>query len=385
MFPTAKADKSIAEGEKAMKKSLYEFCAETGKKELLREWDQDANGDMTPQTVTYGSGKKAWWRCEKGHIWQAVINSRSRGSGCPVCAGKVVLGGDNDLAAELPELAAQWHPTKNAPLTPDKITRGSHRSVWWRCTDGHEWKATVKARAAGGGCPICAGRKLQTGVNDLATVCPDLAAQWHPSRNGVLRPDMILATATRRVWWRCEKGHEWQARVRDRGKGTGCPVCCGQMVIAGINDLKSSYPILAAQWHPTKNGTQRPQDTSVSSNRRVWWRCELGHEWQASVCSRTLEQTGCPYCANRKVLAGFNDLAALEPIVAQQWHPTLNGSLTPEQVTAGSRRKVWWICPDGHVWKTAVFARTGPNKTGCPVCAGNVRPQKWRSRQENVI
>lgn len=361
-----------------MKKTLYEFCMENHKESLLLEWDQKANGEMTPATVTHGSGKMAWWRCSKGHTWQAVINSRSSGSGCPVCAGKTVYNGDNDLMTELPELARQWHPTRNAPLMPSQVTRGSHRQVWWRCEKGHEWRTSVKARAEGNGCPVCAGRRLLSGDNDLAAVYPDLAAQWHPVKNGALTPDMVLSSAMCRVWWRCEKGHEWQARVRERSRGTGCPVCSGQKVEAGVNDLASCYPEIAAQWHPVRNGKKKAHEAAVSSNSRVWWQCGLGHEWQANICSRTMEQTGCPYCTNRKVLAGFNDLATLEPEIARQWHPTLNGSLTPEQVTAGSGRKVWWSCPEGHVWKTVVYARTREKRTGCPVCAGNVRQKASR-------
>lgn len=362
---------------------MYEFCIENGKMNLLEQWDSDANGTVTPQTVAYGSGKKAWWRCERGHSWQAVVNSRSGGSGCPVCAGKVPLNGENDLATELPELAGQWHPTQNTPFTPSSVTPGSHRLVWWRCEKGHEWRATVKSRVEGSGCPVCAGRKLLVGVNDLATVNPALAAQWHPTKNGRLEPHMVLPTTTRRVWWRCEEGHEWQAKVQDRMRGTGCPVCCGQKTVPGVNDLASCYPRLADQWHPTKNGTRKPWEVSASSNRRVWWQCEKGHAWQASIYSRVLEQTGCPYCTNRKVLAGFNDLATQEPNIARQWHGTLNGTLTPTQVTVGSRRKVWWICPEGHVWKTAVFARTGSKKTGCPVCAGNAG--KRRRQQSELL
>ena len=87
---------------------------------------------------------------------------------------------------------------------------------------------------------------------------------------------------------------------------------------------------------------------------------------------------GCPYCVNKKVLVGFNDLASIEPKIAAEWHPTLNGALTPEKVTAGSNRKVSWLCPEGHVWRTAISNRTNAKKrTGCPVCAGNVS-QKHR-------
>jgi hypothetical protein len=94
------------------------------------------------------------------------------------------------------------------------------------------------------------------------------------------------------------------------------------------------------------------------------------------VVARTLHGSGCPYCAGVKVLPGFNDLATLEPKVAEQWHPTLNGSLTPEQVTTGSHRTAWWICSEGHIWKTIIFSRAGPQKTGCPVCSGRVSARR---------
>lgn len=114
-----------------------------------------------------------------------------------------------------------------------------------------------------------------------------------------------------------------------------------------------------------------------NSSRRVWWRCALGHSYQTSVRQRTSKQTGCPFCSGSRVLAHFNDLAILEPEIAAQWHPTLNGALTPEMVTVGSRKKVWWQCADGHVWKTAVYTRTSDRKCGCPVCAGAVKRRRY--------
>ena len=86
--------------------------------------------------------------------------------------------------------------------------------------------------------------------------------------------------------------------------------------------------------------------------------------------------SGCPYCAGRKVLPGFNDLATLAPDVARQWHPSLNGALTPQMVTAGSHRKAWWECQVGHVWQAVIYSRTGPKKCGCPICAGRVSAKR---------
>jgi hypothetical protein len=153
-------------------------------------------------------------------------------------------------------------------------------------------------------------------------------------------------------------------------------VCAGKRILPGENDLASAFPDVAAQWHSARNGGLTPDQVAPSSNRRVWWRCGLGHTYRAAVSQRTVNGSGCPYCAGRKVLVGFNDLATVEPGAAAQWHPTLNGNLTPSQVTAGCHRKVWWQCPEGHVWKAMVYSRTGAQKCGCPVCAGRVRSRR---------
>ena len=361
-----------------MRTSLYDYCVEHDRPGLLREWHPTKNAPLTPEGITYGSKRSVWWKCERGHEWQSMAYTRTDGSGCPYCMGKRAWPGENDLATLRPDLAAQWHPTNNRDMTPADVMEGSHYKAWWICGKGHEWQAQVKSRTIGGtGCPVCANRQLNPGENDLATAYPDLARQWHPQKNGALTPRDVLPGAGRRVWWKCEKGHEWRALISSRTSGgAGCPYCAGKVVIPGENDLASQFPEIAAQWHPTRNGALTPEKLTAYSNKKVWWRCSLGHDYQASVGARTTSGSGCPYCTGRKVLPGFNDLAALEPEVAAQWHPTLNGALTPEMVTARSHRKVWWECPSGHIWKAVIYSRAGPQKCGCPVCAGKVRPER---------
>ena len=278
------------------------------------------------------------------------------------------------MALTDPVLLAQWDRKRNGDLTPNDVTHGSHRRVWWRCEKGHSWQAEVKSRTLlGAGCPVCAGKTVVPGVNDLATLRPELAAQWHPERNLPLTPERIAPGSHKRVWWVCGKGHVWQAAAAARANGERCPVCAGKVVIPGENDLAALYPEIAAQWDGEKNGRLTAKEVSPYSNRKAWWRCREGHSWQAAIAARTKRKTGCPYCTGRKVLAGYNDLATAEPFVAMQWHPTLNAPLTPEQVTAGSRRQVWWQCSLGHVWKARVHSRTGKQRSGCPVCAGRAK------------
>lgn len=360
-----------------MKKTLREFCGESGQSQLLEQWDAQRNLPLTPDLVTYGSKKKVWWRCKQGHTWQASICTRTgNGTSCPVCAGKMPVAGENDLQSRYPELAREWHPTRNE-ITPQQVLPGSHKAVWWVCKRGHEWKASVKSRVVGSGCPVCANRMVIPKENDLATEFPEIAAQWHPTKNGTCTAYDVTSGSRRKIWWICEKGHEWQASVYSRALGgNGCPVCAGRKVVSGENDLASQFPEIAAQWHTEKNGTLTPQQVTPYANRKVWWKCELKHSYQAMISSRTMSGTGCPYCAGRKVLPGFNDLATLYPEIAKQWHSALNGALTPNSVTAGSHRKVWWQCAEGHVWQAVIYTRTGVKKCGCPVCAGRVKQTK---------
>lgn len=353
---------------------LYDYCIQRGDDLLLSQWDRARNGALTPTQISHGSHRKVFWRCEQGHQWQAAVYSRSTGgTGCPYCSGQKRLPDVGTLASEFPELAAQWHPTKNSDLFPDQIPPATHRRVWWLCEKGHEWSASIHSRTSGSGCPVCANRVIQTGENDLATTHPKLTGQWHPKKNGSLQPSAVLAGSHRKVWWVCEHGHEWQAPVFARGNGSGCPVCAGKQVVPGENDLASRFPMVAAQWHPTRNGIMGPDRMTAYSNMRIWWCCELGHEYPCVIAHRTQSGVGCPYCAGRKVLPGFNDLETKDPQVAAQWDEAHNGTLTPRMVTAGSRKKVWWRCPLGHIWKAVIYSRTGAGRAGCPVCAGKVK------------
>lgn len=130
------------------------------------------------------------------------------------------------------------------------------------------------------------------------------------------------------------------------------------------------YPKIAEEWNTQRNGNLMPNMVTAYSNKKVWWRCKAGHEWQAVIAARTTQNSACPYCAGKRVLSGFNDLATVYPNIAAQWDGELNGNLTPNMVLPGSHKRVWWKCGDGHVWKAAVFSRTGKAKCGCPVCAG---------------
>lgn len=207
--------------------------------------------------------------------------------------------------------------------------------------------------------------KLIVGQNDLATVNPALAAEWHPMKNDLL-PSQVTAGSNKKVWWKGPCGHEWKAEIMNRSRGCGCPYCANRHVKRGVNDFATVMPILAAEWHPIKNGGRKPDQFAYKSNEKVWWLGKCGHEWQATIASRTVGR-GCPYCSGMKILPGYNDLMATNPRLAAEWDLEKNLNLLPTQVSPKSKKIVWWKGVCGHEWKASITARNIGR--GCPLCS----------------
>jgi hypothetical protein len=347
---------------------------------LSKEWHPTKNGALTPSDVLAGSKKKVWWKCPKGsdHEWNsATIGDRNRGSGCPFCSGyKVSI--TNSLKTISPNIAKQWHPTKNGALTPSDVVAGSHKKVWWKCPKGpdHEWQTQIDYRAfQNKNCPFCSNRRASV-TNRLDILEKQIAKQWHPKKNGKYKPREFSVSSTKKVWWKCPKGpdHEWQAPIDSRTKygKYGCPFCVNKKVSV-TNSLEKLYPNIAKQWHPKKNGKLLPSLVTYSNGKSVWWKCPKGpdHEWQTSPFNRTrTKHAACPFCTN-SLVSVTNSLEKLYPKIAKEWHPKKNKNIKPSQITYGSNSKVWWKCPKGsdHEWEAQVYERT-KGKTGCPYCAG---------------
>jgi hypothetical protein len=197
----------------------------------------------------------------------------------------------------------------------------------------------------------------------------ELMKEWDFERNSGLNPQFISLWSGKKVFWQCqnEKSHRWGATVASRSAGNGCPYCSNYKVHP-TNCLQNVNPILASQWHPTKNGSLTPKDVVYTSTQKVWWQCPNNHlhEWKASVYTRGIYS--CPFCSNNKVNV-TNCLATLNPELAKEWHFVKNGSLTPYDVTARSTHKVWWQCSkdESHEWESTIKDRMKP--TGCPYCS----------------
>jgi hypothetical protein len=339
----------------------------TSHPEIAVQWDYERNAPTTPSEVISGKTQKFWWRCSRAHEWQATINSRKMGSDCPVCHNLTLLVGYNDFETTHPEVAASWHPIKNGARTPKEFIAASGERFWWVCDKGHEWQISITARKTGNGCPICDMKRLVVGVNDLATLYPDVAASWNSELNGLLSPEQVLGGGNKKFWWSCPQGHHWKKSVGGRIAGHGCPVCHGTQLLTGFNDLATTHPEIARQWHATKNLPRTPESVNALGRTKVWWVCEQAHEWQAVISSRK-QGIGCPVCSNLQFLEGVNDFATLHPELLPEWHPTKNGRLKPNKLNGGgANRQVWWRCVKGHEWRTNASSRISGR--GCPSCA----------------
>ncbi len=267
---------------------------------LINQWNYERNGNLTPEKVTNNSGKKVWWKCDKGHEWQAGINDRQRGDGCPYCSGHKVLKGFNDLFTTNPELKKQWDFNKNINVDPSCLSKGSSKKTWWICDNGHSYQQLINSKSKGIGCPICDGKLIKSGYNDLKTKNPRLAKEWNYERNGNLTPEMIAPNSNKKVWWKCDKGHEWQAVVSSRNNNSNCPICGNKKLLKGYNDIVTTNQKILLDWDYIKNDDIDPSNFLATDKTLCWWKCHLcGFEYKKSIYNK-VRSPRCPKCRSKK-------------------------------------------------------------------------------------
>ena len=338
------------------KKVCNDNCLATVNPKLAKEWHPTKNNELTPYDVTKSSAKKVWWKCPRKHEYQASMANRTSGCNCPYCSGVRVCN-DNCLATVNFELAKEWNYKKNGTLTPYDVTFCSGKKVWWKCKECNcEWSALISDRKNGTGCPYCSGTKINN-TNCLSIINPELAKEWNYKKNGKLMPQDVFINSKKKIWWKCFKcGYQWEAMVKERNKGLKkCFVC---------NSLALKNPNLAKEWNLTRNGKLTPCDVSINNNKKVWWRCEKGHEWEATVASRN-KGIGCPYCSNQKINKD-NCLSKINPNLSKERDYKKNKNITPDNVGANSCKRVFWKCKNGHQWETIIKDRN--RGSGCPYC-----------------
>ena len=213
---------------------------------------------------------------------------------------------------------------------------------------------------------------------------PWLLPEWS-DKNAELTPADVTIGSHKKVWWKGTCGHEWQAIVKNRVSGSGCPFCSGNAVLPGFNDVSSIAPWLVREWSD-RNGELKPSDLTSQANRKVWWKGRCGHSWQARVADRVKKHTKCPYCTNERIERGVNDLTALMPKLAEE----LAGGDTddeedlwtigPQVHTVNSHRMMRWKCSIcGCEWNAQIYTRVRGG-AGCPECRKKRQEERLQKR-----
>lgn len=344
---------------------------QTTNPELMKEWnwERNNNDNIHPTAITKGINKKVWWKCNTcGNEWQATVSSRSgtQHCGCPKCK--------KDLSISFPEKAIafylsqffnvkenkkfSWLGNSELDIYLDEIKLGIEYDgkVWHKNIDKDIKKDAVclingitLIRIREKGCPVYESssyklnrkgfnnislneviedifkiisqltkkkfntsidvdndyikilEKIATGKKNFSVATTDLVNSWNYNKNGKIRPEQISLGSNKKVWWICNKGHEWQASVNSRYlQKCGCPICAGKKVLSGENDLETLYPNIAKEWDNEKN-TKKANQVRPMDNKNYWWICsQCGKSYQSSPAHRIGRNSGCPDCARIK-------------------------------------------------------------------------------------
>ena len=272
----------------------------------------------------------------------------------------------DEYLTDFSTVAKQWNYQKNGNIELTNVRAHSGAYAWWICEKGHEWNARISSRTRKirpTGCPYCSGKKAICGVNDLATVYPEVVNEWNWELNKGRTPETFLPQSNVKVWWRCKNGHDYESTICNRMNGKKCPYCAGKKPIKGINDFETIYPEIAKSWDYGKN-KKLPSEFLPVSNQSAFWKCDAGHSWERRICDRI--KADCPYCSGKKAIKGVNDIVTLFPEVASRMMISENAGIELSEISPGSGKYVWNRCDKGHLYKAQVYNCTAGK--GCSIC-----------------
>ena len=351
---------------------------------IAGEWDYRKNYPLTPDFFSSGSSQKFFWICPENHSYETSIKSRTKQkSGCPVCyknnssiiAMRGKLKNTVSHQEKNPDYLSMFDIERNS-INPSDIPLMSTKKLWWICENMHPFQRNAVSMSVNQSCPTCS---LVIFSN------PDIAKEFHPSKNVDINVNDLDQASTQKVWWVCKNGHEWKrdvgGRVREK---SGCPHCYNQnrgeilrkSAVRRVGSLQSRMPDFLVLWDYDKNETL-PSEVTIKSNIKVWWKCLKGHPpYEQSVIDKTNGQ-GCPVCANEmrveKIrvsrLKKFGSFKENHPELMQYWDNLKNKLLDPSNLTSGSKEKVHWVCPNHHKWESSLNTMTAKRRLHiCPVC-----------------
>lgn len=401
--------------------------------DFLKEWDYEKNV-FSPYEITRGSNKPIFWKCLNGHpSYIDTISHRLSGRGCSVCSGHKVLEGTNDLSSSYPEISKTWDCAKNGGLLPNKLGLSSKKKYWWICDKGHSYESLIQQRIRGSGCPYCSGRKVLSGFNDLATLNSEIAKEWHPTKNGNLKPSDISAGSHVKRWWLCSRcGNEWQSAPHTRLYGSGCPKCS--------SERQTSFPEQAILFYLSKV-TEADSRTKIDGfeldvylprlNVGIEYDGILYHSSEKSKIKEEkknkfflekgirlirikeidngetyidgdiiyykydriysnlgepikllfnslklinieeidIEEDRATIYSNYLTIEKKNSILTKRPEIADEWDYEKNGSINPDTISYTSGKPIHWKCKLGHTWIEDASHRYRGHN--CPYCSGH--------------
>ena len=396
--------------------------------EISLDWDFELNENLTPDQVTYGSNKKVWWKCKKGHSWEAKISNRTvNTTNCPYCSNQKA-GYENTLEKKYPELAKEWDKEKNT-LKPSEVVFGSHKKVWWKCKKGHSWMTAVKHRAINKtNCPKC---NMSTSIPEIRLLCELKSlfeVSWQ-SKIGKYKVDIFIPSLSIVIeydgsyYHKTKEKYDYDKNEYLKNKGfriirvreiplkkmsssdilvksnlltkDDCNTLVKRIVelsktkistnkylirkgftnedlfnyyLSFLPDpfpeisLKSKHPKLIEQWDFKKNDPLIPENFIPGSHHEVWWKCKKGHSWKQSIRDRLSTDYECQICHwdNKKLIN-------THPELIKQIHPDNNVDV--KKINTKAPIKLLWKCSIGHEWKEFVHNRTNSKDPfACPIC-----------------
>ncbi|MDA1061174.1 MAG: zinc-ribbon domain-containing protein [bacterium] len=199
--------------------------------------------------------------------------------------------------------------------------------------------------------------------NRFTVAFPELVSEWNYNKNLDVNPEDVSYGMRKKVWWICKKGHEWETTLNSRcGKSKrGCPYCGGKFV-SDENRLSVRKPEILKIWCYKKNKLT-PNDFSYGSDKRAWFVCAKGHEWETPIYA----VAGCPYCSNQKTNES-NCFKNTQKVLMEEWDYSKN-KMSPEDIPSNSNKSVFWICKHGHGWLDSINHRV--HGRNCPYCSNH--------------
>lgn len=340
---------------------------------ILKQWMTEKNefrlGDVLPQGGTHVHG---WFRCEKStceHEWKTYLRHRLNGSGCPACANRAGSKYNNCITWH-PELLLEWDFAKN-DKPPEHYARASGYKAWFICLKcKYGWQNTIVNRTTRKqGCPQCAGQ-IATDTENFAVKHPDQVQWLHPTKNKY-DPYKVRPQSNKQTWWLCKNGHETYISFQVRAKGHECTYCAGNKACRETS-VGSLHPHLVAEWHRTNENSiydYRPGSMFVAR-----WKClSCGFIYRRSIVNR-VKGSSCSICRptghERSLHFGIT-----HPHVFQLLHPSRNDGEDVSFYLAGSTKKLWWVCKQGHEWTSPIQEMC--KGRDCAACARRVASPEW--------